>query len=491
MYRQYRPARFSDITGQESVTRTLQQAVRLNRITHAYLFYGPRGTGKTTTARVLAARLNCRQPFAAEPCGTCASCTAARASNHLDVIEIDAASNRGIDDIRALRERLTLAPVMGAYKVYIIDEVHMLTNEAASALLKTLEEPAPHVVFVLATTEQHKVLPTILSRCQVYRFRRATRAEMQARLQYVVEQEGRAVPADVLDFIIDRSDGCYRDAESLLGQILTLQEDTVSLRETIEFLGLPDPAVLEEFVRGLYRGESSPTLGAAHRAYEAGVDPEQFVREAIRRARDLALESKDFPRWAAVVRALVQAGQDLAYVPQPLIAIHLAVLTVCDRIGAGQPGRAEEPIVEQPRPTPVAKEQAVRDARERAAVAEEEEETPADAATLSDVERVWEQLIDNLRQSNPVASTFLRAVEPVAIQKGVLTVRTRYTLHKGYFDNPRHKKLLEERLGELLQTNISIASTLAPAVSALPTAAEQRNQQERRFIEMVQDVLKD
>ncbi|PIT97852.1 MAG: DNA polymerase III, subunit gamma and tau [Candidatus Andersenbacteria bacterium CG10_big_fil_rev_8_21_14_0_10_54_11] len=508
LYRQYRPASFADIFGQAGVTGTLTQAILKDKLTHAYLFYGPRGTGKTTTARVLAARLNCMQPREAEPCGICESCTAARAGSHLDIIEIDAASNRGIDDIRALRERLGSTPAMGTYKIYIVDEVHMLTHEAASALLKTLEEPVRHVIFILATTELHKVLPTILSRCQVYRFKRATREELLSRLQYVLAQEARDVPEDVLDFVISRSDGCYRDAESLLGQILTLHEETVDLSDVASSLGLPSPALVEKFVAGLAAGESAPSLAAADEAYAAGVDPEQLIREAIRRARDAALAGDDFSRWSRVVRALVQAMQDLMYVPQPLIAIHLAVLTVCTKRGRtstlqteGQKGavsvrqKADPQPVDEP-PGALAAVQQVKESGPVATAPSLEngdiggsDLTPVEGVSVDAVKAVWDQLIDAMKAGNPVASTFLRSVEPIKTVGNVITIHTRYALHKSYFDNPRHKKLLEEHLFRLLNTKVTAVAILEQGSGVPPPLAEQRKQKEAAFAQMVEDVL--
>ena len=273
LYRRYRPQKFGEIVGQDHVTETLRQAALKNKLTHAYLFYGPRGTGKTTMARLLAKRANCEKAKGAEPCGKCTSCRALATGRHTDVMEIDAASNRGIDDIRALREHINLAPALGKYRVYIIDEVHMLTREAAAALLKTLEEPVAHVIFILATTELHKVPPTILSRCQVFRFKRASRDEMAGRLKFILKKEKRAADEATLDFIIDRSDGCYRDAESLLGQLLTLRDKKVNKLALQEFLGLPAPATLERFLEALVNGESAPALAAAEETVGGGYYP--------------------------------------------------------------------------------------------------------------------------------------------------------------------------------------------------------------------------
>ena len=279
LYRQYRPQKFSDISGQAHITDTLQKAIEKGKVSHAYLFQGPRGTGKTTTARIFAKRLNCSSSKTSEPCGKCKLCKSAGTNSNLDVIEIDAASNRGIDDIRALRENVSLSPSSGKYKIYIIDEVHMLSGPAFAALLKTLEEPVAHVVFILATTELHKVPATIMSRCQVYRFRRATEAEMKKRLEFILKQEKRKVADDVLDFIISRSDGCYRDAESLLGQILSTSTRKISLDELSNNLGLPSPKIVDAFISALISADSKLAVEIVDGVYKGGAEPEQFIQE--------------------------------------------------------------------------------------------------------------------------------------------------------------------------------------------------------------------
>src|ERR671917_1164067 len=219
LYRKWRPRTFDTIVGQEPVVSTLRRAIETGRVAHAYLFSGPRGTGKTSTAKVLAMGLNCVNGPTPEPDGTCESCRAIINNSSLDVVEMDAASNRGIDEIRDLRDRVNLAPVAGRMKVYIIDEVHMLTSEAFNALLKMLEEPPEHVVFVLATTEKHKVLPTIISRCQSFDFRRPSVALLSEKLREIAAAEGIAVEPAALTVIAREGRGSFRDAEGLLDQL--------------------------------------------------------------------------------------------------------------------------------------------------------------------------------------------------------------------------------------------------------------------------------
>ncbi len=228
LYRKWRPQRFSEVVGQEVVVSIIQNAIKNNRVSHAYLFAGPRGVGKTTVARILAKALNCEKGPSVEPCNECSICRKITEGSSFDVLEIDGASNRGVDEVRALKERVNLAPVEGRYKVYIIDEVHMLTVEAFNALLKTLEEPPPHVIFILATTEPHKLPLTIRSRCQFLAFKPLEPAEMVPKLREVVESEGASVEEGVLLEIARRADGSMRDALSLLEQLLTLGENITS-----------------------------------------------------------------------------------------------------------------------------------------------------------------------------------------------------------------------------------------------------------------------
>jgi len=227
-YRKWRPQAFDEIIGQDRVTRTLQNAIRTNRVVHAYLFAGHRGTGKTTTARILAKALNCVTGPTPTPDGSCPNCTAIAGGYSLDVIEIDAATNRGIDEIRELRDRIRLAPTQGRYKVYIIDEAHMLTTEGANALLKTLEEPPSHAILVLVTTEPHRLPPTILSRCQRFDFRRVSQREIIARLRHIAETEGFRIEDPALTLIAGAADGSVRDAESILDQLAAFAEGPIT-----------------------------------------------------------------------------------------------------------------------------------------------------------------------------------------------------------------------------------------------------------------------
>jgi DNA polymerase-3 subunit gamma/tau len=234
----WRPKNFDEIIGQNHIVATLKNAILKNRLAHAYLFAGPRGVGKTSTARILAKALNCKVGPTAQPCLKCPSCNEIATGRSLDCIEIDGASNRGIDEIRVLRENVKFSPVGGKFKIYIIDEVHMLTQEAFNALLKTLEEPPEFVKFIFATTAPHKVIPTILSRCQRFDFRRIPALEISAQLERIASSEKVAVEEEVLFAIAKSSDGSLRDAESVLDQLISFSKEKISLKDVVSVLGL-------------------------------------------------------------------------------------------------------------------------------------------------------------------------------------------------------------------------------------------------------------
>jgi DNA polymerase III subunit gamma/tau len=292
LYRTYRPGRFADVVGQDHVTAPLVRAIEKNRVHHAYLFSGPRGCGKTSSARILARSLNCEQGPTAEPCGTCPSCVdlAPNGSGSLDVIELDAATHGLVDDARELRERAHFAPMASRYKIYIIDEAHMLSTSAANALLKIIEEPPPHVRFVFATTSPDKILPTIRSRTHHYPFRLVPARTMAAHLSWVCEQEGATAEPAALDLVARAGAGSVRDALSVLGQLLAgADENGVTYALAYEQLGFTDASLLDSVVTGLAAGDAGEVFHAADRVVESGHDPRRFLTDLLERLRDLLL----------------------------------------------------------------------------------------------------------------------------------------------------------------------------------------------------------
>ncbi|MBI2866587.1 MAG: DNA polymerase III subunit gamma/tau [Chloroflexi bacterium] len=277
-YRKWRPSTFSQVVGQDHVTTTLRHAVVSGRVAHAYLFSGPRGTGKTSTGRILAKAVNCLAPGEGDACDRCAMCLAISEGRALDLVEIDGASNRGIEEARDLREKVRFAPYEAKFKVYIIDEVHMLTDPAFNALLKTLEEPPPYVIFILATTEPHKVPATILSRCQRFDFRRIAEPAVMQRLAQVCEQEGLELEPAALRLIARSAGGSLRDAENLLEQLVVGYGHRLSLPQVAEVLGTATDERSREVGRLLLRRDLSQALSLLNQAHEEGVDLRQFQR---------------------------------------------------------------------------------------------------------------------------------------------------------------------------------------------------------------------
>lgn len=290
LYRKWRSQTFDEVIGQQHVTQTLKNALALGRVAHAYLFTGPRGTGKTSTARLLAKAVNClAEAVADRPCNQCAICVAVNEGRLLDLIEIDAASNTGVDDIRDLRDKVGFRPGEARIKIYIIDEVHMLSKSAFNALLKTLEEPPEHVIFVLATTEPEKIPPTITSRCQRFDFKRIKLADIVQRLSYIVSQEGLKAEPAALEYIARQGSGSMRDAISLLDQLTAYGSETITLELVRSVLGAVTSQSVVEVVDALLDRDAAAGLDAINRLVADGVDPRQFAREMVEYLRALML----------------------------------------------------------------------------------------------------------------------------------------------------------------------------------------------------------
>jgi len=285
LYRKWRSQTFDEVVGQEHVMQTLRNALRENRVAHAYLFAGPRGTGKTSTARILAKALNCTAPEAARPCDKCPTCVAITEGRMLDLIEIDAASNNSVDDVRELRDKVGFRPSEGSYKIYIIDEVHMLSNSAFNALLKTLEEPPPHARFILATTEPHKIPATVLSRCQRFDFRRIPVPEIAAHLRHIIEAEGFQAEAEALSTIARNAQGCMRDAISLLDQMLSYGAETVTFAQVQQALGAVSSQSVAALVDAIVTKNVSAGLLLIQQLVIEGASLTEFCHQVVEHLR--------------------------------------------------------------------------------------------------------------------------------------------------------------------------------------------------------------
>jgi DNA polymerase-3 subunit gamma/tau len=353
--RKWRPQTFEEVIGQRAVTQTLINALSANRIAHAYLFSGPRGVGKTTTARILAKALNCEAGISKDPCNICPSCLDITQGRHLDVIEVDGASNRGIDEVRELRENVRFSPYKGRYKVIVIDEVHMLTEPAFNALLKTLEEPPPRVVFVLATTEPHKIPLTILSRCQRFEFRRIGTAEIVQRLHGMAQEEGVEIDAESLQLIARSAEGSLRDAQSLLDQVVSYSGSRVKAEDVATILGVVDRQKVEEGAGQILDGEGGALLQLVEDLCLAGHDLRLFCVGLLELIRDLmviqvtssseslwgggagisdSLKERaarlSFPELDRLLQILIQAEVEMRRSPYPRFILEMALLRMVE-----------------------------------------------------------------------------------------------------------------------------------------------------------------
>lgn len=457
LYRKWRPRTFADVVGQEPITRTLRNAVASGRVAHAYLFTGPRGTGKTSTGRILAKAVNCLAPLDGEPCERCPSCRDYVDNRALDLIELDAASNRGIDEIRNLREKVGFAPTSARYKVYLIDEAHMLTDPAFNALLKTLEEPPPHVIFVLATTEVHRMPATIISRCQRFDFRRVAQQAIVARLAYICEQEQVTAEPGALELIAQNATGSLRDAINLLEQLIAYHGRELTQEIVQAGLGLLADSRSLELVRTVLTGDAAGALRLLMAVRDDGVDLRLFQRETVRYLRQallmkagavdetsLPLEQKadlhpllnDVTSDTIVQALRAIAGADLRSDPYSSLPLELAIAElllvqkpsqdVADRSGQRWEHQLQAPQRAPARQTVAASGRAQRPEEKGEPPARKADGPAATAATdgsdeLEAARRKWQEIYRVVKTISATAGALINsACDIIAIENGVV-----------------------------------------------------------------------
>lgn len=487
LYLKYRPQLFSELVGQEVVARTLRHAVRERHLSHAYLFTGVRGTGKTSAARILARAINCLQPEDGEPCQRCSACQVIGEGRSLDVIEIDAATNRGIDEIRDLRERAQFLPSELGTKVYIIDEAHMLTNEAGNAFLKTLEEPPAHACFILATTEPQRLSETILSRCQRFDFRRIPAAAMSAHLMEICRQEQVQTTSTVMDLVAEAGAGSLRDAESLLDRLLGLGEGILDLAVVRSALGMADPEAVTSLAEALWRRDAAAAWVRLRDLEGYGVDPRQLLRALGAHARARyweELEGRGSPAaWLSLMEACADGGQQLRRADDPWMSLEVILL----RQAASSPEPAalattptpstptaapRPPAVPSPSasvtPSPPSPPRPASTPNPPAPPPPELRPAPPGPAVDPEWRAAWERVVEWARQHHVPFHALVRDTAPVGLRDGTLVIEVRYEWHLGQLSSPANRELMQQALREVTGEPLAVTLVLAGAAPAPP-----------------------
>ena len=483
LYLKYRPQDFASLVGQDHAKKTIQSALKSHSLSHAYLFCGPRGTGKTSLARILAKGLNCLNPVGdMEPCNRCDICTSINAGKLVDLIEIDAASNRGIDEIRELREKIVFSPSQARTKVYIIDEVHMLTKEAFNALLKTLEEPPVHAYFVLATTEAHKIPETIVSRCQQFSFSRIATADISRRLQEIADNEGVKYEKEALDLIARLSAGGLRDAIGLLEQMIAAGE--VTQKAVSENLGLTGNEHLEKFFSYLLERKALKAIELLNRIKSEGKSIPQFLREVISHFREQMLinlgNSKDTQVILGFIEIFTEAKNQIDLSPIPELPIEMAIIKAC----GFAVDRPQEKTDKEARTETPAKPVEVRvESVERKKTAPAPEAAPdRENLQIEQIKKDWGRVLEAI--DTPFIKMSLRDGEPTRYESGILTITFKSSAFMDKINSGANQAVVqtafEKVFGSRLSLNLEVKkvelSTLAKKtdepVEKKPSAVE-------------------
>jgi len=475
----WRPQNFDEIIGQNHIVVTLKSAMQKNRLAHAYLFAGPRGVGKTSTARILAKALNCKTGPTVQPCGKCASCLEIAQSRSLDVIEIDGASNTSVDDVRALRENVKFSPTSGKFKIYIIDEVHMLSTAAFNALLKTLEEPPAFVKFIFATTHPDKIPSTVLSRCQRLDFRRITLMEIVSQLEKIVAAENIQVDREVLFTIAKASDGALRDAESILDQLAAFSKGTISLKDVISVLGLVEQDMLFETTQKIIHKDSFGALKLLNDLIDQGKDISIFLNNLIEHFRNLMVakitkaDQKliDLPQ--DVCEKLLQQSQafsleELFVIFNTLvntlemskrldslrIPLEITLVKLSHDKKEGTSSLSHKPSHQTKVPENTLAKQEVK--QEAQSLPPQNENTKN--ISLDSVKAVWANIIDTLGKVKMSVATYLNEGVLVKIEKNILTIAfpKNYSLHKESLEVRENREMIEKTVSQLSNCSLRV-----------------------------------
>lgn len=498
IYRKYRPKSFSELIGQEHVIQTLKNSIVLGKIAHAYLFTGPRGCGKTSIARIFSKSANCTgRGDSPEPCNKCQNCVEFNLGKSMDLIEIDAASNRGIDEIKSLRENVRFGPSLGKYKVYLIDEAHMLTKEAFNAFLKTLEEPPAHAVFILATTEANRLPATIISRTQRFDFKRLSAFSIASRLKLICDSEKVKADSDALMLIANESDGSSRDAEGMLGQILATGEKTISLETAEEILGLFSHKKVSDLVSLAISGERAEALRWLQKNIDSGSDVGQLLKSLSHYLRKLIMvgmspelaqgiktqvSEKDFEtlqkqtvgktsaELAGWLKTFSEAKKNLDHYPLPQMAVEIALISlISDQRTAdskNQVSSLKSQILPSKSEIRSTNSETNSNVKTNAEIQKIDQDLKAKsyelqaASILEDVKNKWDDIVAEVRPHNHSLFGFLQAMKPKSATDATLTISTKYGFHKERINDTKNRKIIEDAIQKVVGKRLSITCEL-------------------------------